>query len=74
VTVAANHMVTMYADGAVIASAASPNVTPADFASVTDLWLGKSRFADPYLNGSIDELRVGCRALTGDEIKNLAQP
>jgi hypothetical protein len=74
VTVAADHMVTMYADGAVIASAASPNVTPADFASLTDLWLGKSRFTDPYLNGSIDELRVGCRALTGDEIKNLAHP
>jgi len=74
VTVAADHMVKMYADGAVIASAASPNVTPADFAGVTELWLGKSRFPDPYLNGSIDELRVGCRALTGDEIKNLAHP
>jgi hypothetical protein len=74
VTVAADHMVTMYADGAVIASKASPDVTPADFASVTELWLGKSRFPDPYLNGSIDELRVGCRALTGDEIKNLAHP
>lgn len=74
VTVSTDHTVRLYADGVVIASALSPNVTPADFAGVTDLWLGKSRFPDPYLDGSLDELRVGCRALTGDEIKNLAHP
>ena len=73
VTVDAAGLVTMYADGAAIASATSASVKPSDFASVTDLWLGKSRFADPYLNGSIDELRISCRALTADEIKNLAQ-
>ena len=74
VTVDAAGLVTMYADGAAIASGTSADVHPSDFAGATDLWLGKSRFPDPYLDGSIDELRIGCRALTADEIKNLAQP
>lgn len=74
VTVAADHSVKLYADGAVIASGSSPAVTPADFASMTDLWLGKSRFPDPYLDGALDELRIGCRALTADEIVTLSRP
>ncbi|HVK83314.1 MAG TPA: LamG domain-containing protein [Kofleriaceae bacterium] len=74
VTVAADHSVKLYADGAVIASGASPDVTPADFASATDLWLGKSRFPDAYFDGAIDELRIGCRALTADEIVTLSRP
>lgn len=72
VTVDATKTISVYVDGAVAATAVSPNVGPADFTAVTDLWIGKSRFPDPYLNGSIDELRIGCRALTADEVKNLA--
>jgi hypothetical protein len=71
VTVDAAGLATIYVDGNAIASATS-TVPVSDFANATDLWLGKSRFPDPYLNGSIDELRIGCRALTADEIKNLA--
>lgn len=72
-TVAADGTVTLYADGAAIASAMSSGVKPSDFASMTDLWLGKSRFPDPYLHGAIDELRIGCRALTADEITDLSR-
>ena len=73
VTVDPAGLATIYVDGAAIVSATSP-VPVSDFAgNLSDLWLGKSRFPDPYLNGSIDELRIGCRALTGDEIKNLAE-
>ncbi len=72
-TVAADGTVTLYADGAAGARGTSANVTPADFASMTDLWLGKSRFPDPYLHGAIDEMRIGCRALTADEIKDLSR-
>lgn len=72
-TVAADGTVKLYADGAEIASGTSPDVTPADFASMTDLWLGKSRFPDPYLHGAIDDLRIGCRALTADEIAFLSR-
>lgn len=72
VTVAADGTVTMYADGSNAFQAVSDVVTPGDLGELTDLWLGKSRFLDPYLNGSIDDLRVSCRAYTADEIKNLS--
>ncbi len=73
VTVDPAGLATIYVDGAAIGSGTS-TVPVSDFAgNLSDLWLGKSRFPDRYLNGSIDELRIGCRALTGDEIKNLAE-
>ncbi len=69
--------VTMYADGAVIGTTTTTAYVSAfssttTGAPMTHYWLGKSRFSDPYLDGSIDDLRVSCRAYTGDEIKNLA--
>lgn len=74
VTVAAGGAVTIYVDGAVGHEAVSAEVSPGDLGALTNVWLGKSRFPDPYLNGSIDELRVSCRAYTADEITNLAHP
>lgn len=72
VTVAADGTVTMYADGTSAHTDVSDVVTPGDLGELTELWLGKSRFPDSYLNGSIDELRISCRAYTADEIKNLS--
>jgi hypothetical protein len=65
---------TIYLDGAVAATGTPAGPTPGDFAdpSVTANWLGKSRFPDPYLNASLDELRISCRTYTADEIKSLA--
>jgi hypothetical protein len=74
VTVDATGLVALYADGTQVMTQMSPNVKPVDFANVTDNWLGKSRFPDPYLNGSIDEMRIACRAYSADEIKNLSRP
>jgi hypothetical protein len=72
-TVAADGAVNLYMDGVKVKTGTSPAVKPSDFASMTDLWLGKSRFGDPYLDGAIDELRIGCRALTADEIVTLSR-
>jgi Concanavalin A-like lectin/glucanases superfamily len=74
VTVASNGDATLYLDGASIASANSPDVGVSSFTSVSDGWIGRSHFVstDPYLNASVDEFRVSCRAYTADEIKNLA--
>jgi hypothetical protein len=74
VTVTAAGVATIYVDGASVASATSPNVSPGDFATVTENYLGKSRFPDPFLDGALDEVRIGCRALTADEIENLSRP
>ncbi|MCE9578312.1 MAG: LamG domain-containing protein [Deltaproteobacteria bacterium] len=73
VTVDAANLVSIYVDGKIAASATSPTVRPSDFTSLTENWLGRSRFGDPTLNGAIDELRTSCRAFTADEIKNLAR-
>ena len=74
VTVDATGKATIYADGASIASHAIGNVKVSDFAGapIDEYWLGKSPFPDPYLNGELDEMRVSCRAMSADEIKNLA--
>jgi hypothetical protein len=66
---------TLFLDGASVATGTPAGPTPGDFAdpSVTANWLGQSRFAaDPYLNASLDELRISCRTYTADEIKSLA--
>jgi hypothetical protein len=77
VTVDANDNVVLYIDGASVVSGsaakdAATYVKAGDFTAITDYSLGKSRFSDPYLNGAIDDLRISCRAYTGDEIKSLA--
>ncbi|HEY1547184.1 MAG TPA: LamG domain-containing protein [Kofleriaceae bacterium] len=72
--------VVMYGDGVVIGNTTTTAYVSAfssatTGAPMTHSWLGKSRFGtDPYLAGSLDDLRVSCRAYTADEIKNLATP
>ncbi|MET0792711.1 MAG: LamG domain-containing protein [Polyangiaceae bacterium] len=63
----------LYVDGNVVGNTALP-VTPSVLGNTTENWLGKSRFTatDPYFNGSLDEVRISCRAFTSDEIKSLA--
>jgi hypothetical protein len=62
---------TVFIDGASVGTSLLP-VTPAVLGATNEHWLGKSRFDDPYFNGSFDEVRISCRAFTPDEIKNLA--
>jgi hypothetical protein len=74
VTMDAGRVVVLFVDGTPVKTQSSASVKPADFAALDEALLGKSRGDDPYFAGSIDELRIGCRALTPDEIKNLAHP
>jgi hypothetical protein len=61
----------VYVDGEVVGNMPNP-VTPTELGATNEHWLGKSRFPDPYFNGAFDEVRIMCRALTPDEVKNLA--
>ncbi|NVB84972.1 MAG: LamG domain-containing protein [Kofleriaceae bacterium] len=72
VTMDAGRVVVLYVDGAPVKTQSSTTVRPSDFATLEEAYLGRSRGNDPYFDGAIDELRIGCRALTPDEIKNLA--
>ncbi len=73
VTMDATSNVSLYIDGAQI-QVESTAAKASDFAgtAITQAYLARSRSSDPYFNGSIDELRIACRAYTPDEIKNLA--
>lgn len=65
---------TIYVDGVAVKSATGWSVKPSELGATTENWLGRSRAGDRFLNGSLDEVRVACRAYTADEIKNLSQP
>lgn len=71
-TMDAGAYVSLYVDGTLVQAQSSSTVRPSDFAGITQAYLAKSRGNDPYFDGSLDELRIACRAYTSDEIKNLA--
>ncbi|MCM3781771.1 family 43 glycosylhydrolase [Neobacillus mesonae] len=63
----------LYLNGEVVASSNQITFNPNEL-TTTDAYLGKSRYAaDPYLNGSLDEVKVFNKALTEEEIRALAE-
>jgi hypothetical protein len=65
---------TIYVDGASMATKGGTTIKPTDLGATTQNWLGQSRDGARYLSGSLDELRIACRAFTPDEITNLSRP
>jgi hypothetical protein len=67
---ATNEMV-LYLDGSPVDSGTTETL-PNDLGNTTQNWLGDSQYeADPYYNGSVDELRIYNRALTAGEVQYL---
>lgn len=63
----------LYVNGQVVASGDHMKLNPNELLA-TEAYLGKSRFAaDPYFNGSLDEVRIYNEALTDSEIQKLAE-
>lgn len=48
----------LYIDGSLANVNTNTIVTPEDVGPTSNDWLGRSQYADPYLNGSISELRI----------------
>ncbi|MGE5297205.1 MAG: LamG-like jellyroll fold domain-containing protein, partial [Solirubrobacterales bacterium] len=65
-------MIKAYVDGQPVASN-STILLPKDLGETTQNWLGKSQWPDALYQGSIDDVRIYDRVLTGDEIKNAMQ-
>jgi hypothetical protein len=61
---------TLYING-VAAATSAITLRPTDLGAVDYAWIGKSQFADPYLNGQIDDFRVYNRALSSSDIQAL---
>jgi fibronectin type 3 domain-containing protein len=58
----------MYVDGVPVGTNSSMTLTPAALGSVTQNYLGKSQFPDPYLNGLVDDFRIYSGTLTPAQV------
>gem|GEM_PF-1408924 len=63
---------TLYLDGVRVAQNAGITLRPADLGITPNVWLGRSQYQDAYLNGSLDEVRISCRAYTAEEVVAVA--
>jgi hypothetical protein len=63
----------LYVNGQQVGANSSMTLHPADLGSTPNNFFGRSQYAsDPYLDGSLDEIRVYDRALTPAQISALA--
>ena len=60
---------TLYVDGAVAATNSNMTLTPSSLGTLTQLWLGRSQYNDPYLKGTLDEVRFYNVALTQGQVQ-----
>lgn len=64
---------TLYLDGVVAGTNATMSLRPVHLGRTANNYIGRSQFsADPYLDGAVDEFRVYDRALSQEEIQQLA--
>jgi hypothetical protein len=65
----------LYLNGVEVGSNTAMTLRPSNLGTTTQNYLGDSQFvADPYLNGSLDDLRIYRRALSVTEISDLHAP
>jgi DUF1680 family protein len=62
----------LYVNGAEVARNSALTLTPASLGSTTQNRIGRSQYADPYLDGAVDGLRLYSRALAASEIAAFA--
>jgi fibronectin type 3 domain-containing protein len=65
---------TLYVNGALVGTNANMTLNPSSLGSTFQNYIGKSEFADPYLNGLVDDFRIYGRALSATEINTLISP
>lgn len=61
----------MYLNGSIVATKSDVTTTPASMGTTLQNYIGKSQYADPTINGKIDDFRIYSRALTTDDIMTL---
>jgi len=65
----------VFLGGAQVAENTNIVLNPSDLGATANNWLGRSQYeVDPYLQGSLDDVRIACRAYSADEIAALAAP
>lgn len=61
----------MYIDGVEVGRKEDFSLTPSSMGVTTQNYIGKSQYADPLLDGAIDEFRVYNQALTAQDVLDL---
>ncbi|GII27754.1 glycoside hydrolase family 127 protein [Planotetraspora mira] len=61
----------LYVNRAEVARNAAVTLRPSGLGATTANYLGRSQYADPYLNGQLDDFRLYSRALSAAEIRAL---
>ncbi len=61
----------LYVDRSEVARNSSMTLKPSSLGFTTHNYIGKSQYADPYLNGQVDDFRIYSRALSPEEISDL---
>jgi type II secretory pathway pseudopilin PulG len=68
-----NRIHKLYLDGSLVAQKTSANLKPSDLGNTNKNYLARSQYAaDPYFNGTLDDVRIYDRILTAAEIAQLA--
>jgi galactose oxidase len=63
----------LYLSGIQVAQNTNLVLNPINMGATPNVWLGRSQYAaDPYLNGTLDDVRMSCRAYSAEEIAALA--
>src|SRR5205085_58987 len=62
----------MYVNGSLVATNTTMTLAPSALGATTNNWIGRSQYADPYLNATVDDFHIYDRALTGAEVGLLA--
>ena len=62
----------LYVDGVEVGRNNAMTLNPTSLGSTTQNYIGKSQYADPYLNGRVDDFRIYARALGATEVSGLA--
>jgi hypothetical protein len=62
---------TLWVNGVAAGTNTAITLRPSSLGSTTRTWLGRSQYADPYLPGALDNVRLYSRALAASEIAAL---
>lgn len=63
----------LYLSGSQVAQSSNIQLNPSDLGATPNNWLGRSQYeVDPYFDGTLDDVRISCRAFTPEEIAALA--
>ena len=63
---------TLYVNGVSVATNTAVTLRPSSLGNTTNNWIGRAQFADPYLNGKVDDFRIYGRALSASDLGRLS--